>query len=60
MTILRHAQFLGVPAKDPLGVSNSHPCSYSFIKGSNVTDDMRLACEMAYPNPQHRLCLNIK
>jgi hypothetical protein len=60
VAILCHTQFLGVPAEEPLGVSRSLPGAYSFIKDSNVTDVMCHTCELAYPNPQHHLRLDIK
>lgn len=61
VNIIYRAQLLKVPPNEPIGVwksPNGKP--YRFLRDSKITEVMRAACVMAYPDPNHFYRRNIK
>jgi hypothetical protein len=60
VSILIRAKILGVPKREPLGVFRISPAGrYTYIRSQDIIDDIRTACELAYPDPSHFLRVNI-
>ena len=55
VNIIFRSQLLQIPADQPIGVwknaTGRRP--FRFLRDSAITKVMRLACELAYPNPDH-------
>mmetsp|Transcript_24010 Transcript_24010/g.58691 ORF Transcript_24010/g.58691 Transcript_24010/m.58691 type:complete len:460 (-) Transcript_24010:1324-2703(-) len=53
VSIIRRTTLLGVPENYPIGVWSSDGSSYNFLHAKVVTEVMRGAVDMAYPDPKH-------
>jgi hypothetical protein len=60
VSIIRRAQLLKVPPKEPLGVySPEDSKQYRFLRDYHITPILRRMCVRAYPDPSHYLRLHI-
>jgi hypothetical protein len=60
INIIRRAHLLQLPSLKPLGqFRNPTHSDNSMLKDSHVRDHLRMACCLAYPNPQHYCRIHI-
>jgi hypothetical protein len=60
LSILLRATILGVPSHEPLGVFRISPAGrYTYLRSQDIIDDIRHACELAYPDRNHFLRVHI-
>ena len=60
INIIRRAHILGIPPNEPLGQYRAlGSSSNSLLQDSHVRDHLRMACCLAYPNPNHYCRLHI-
>lgn len=53
VSIIQRQLFLNVPADQPIGVWSVDGHNYRFLMDRQVTQVMRMACDLAYPDPNH-------
>ena len=59
VSIIHRTQVLKVPTNNPIGVwSNDGGSSHRFLKDTEVKKVLHLACELAYPDPNHYMRLH--
>ena len=60
VSLIRRAQLLGVPAREPIGVyTKDHQDGYTFIRDYHITQVIRKMCIRAYPDSSHYLRIHI-
>ena len=60
INIIRRAHILSVPANEPIGqFRNLGSSTNSLFQDSNVRNNLRLACRLAYPDPRHYCRIHI-
>ena len=60
INIIRRAHILSIPPSEPVGQFRSLSASQnSFLQDRHVRDHLRLACRLAYPDPNHYCRLHI-
>ena len=63
ISILVRANYLNVPATEPVGVFRPHketPTGFTYLTNSDVTDELRSTCLRTYPDKNHYLHKNHK
>jgi hypothetical protein len=61
INIIRRAHILGVPAHEPVGQYRRIGSSTnSLLQDSDIRNNLRLACRLAYPDPRHYCRLHIQ
>jgi hypothetical protein len=61
INIIRRAHLLCIPPQEPLGQYRLlNKSSNSMLRDSDIRDELRFACTMAYPDPRHYCRIHIK